>query len=433
MINMGQIKILLTNISYPYRNYGVQGILLPFIEKLSRHFDAEYGLIIKKKFYKENVDFCRKHNIHAVKSLPAGALLARDNLLLKSFFNLYRWLKKKRIVNSDKYTNFFNEVKKYDVIINLCGIQFIGNKSIIRKYAEYYTSIYPKWLSKKFGKLYLEYTKSYGPFVGKFYRFLTKKHLNSIPFIFVRGKNNLEEVRKLKLQKPTYSFPDISLSLEPAEKGWASSYLKTLGLDCSKKIVGVSPSSVIYNLTTKEKTSKGKNHFYLCEKIINFYAKENNQVIILPHSIEYDMSDANVADLTLSKRLFKRIKNKERVFLIADKGLTYRQTRAIIGMMDFYVTGRYHSVSSALFEGTPVVALSWHIKYRDILSLFLSKDIPTINCRKTNIEDAMALVEKYYYDRSWFDKKKILEKQNDIIRKIDCSIEILSNAIENNN
>jgi polysaccharide pyruvyl transferase WcaK-like protein len=97
--------------------------------------------------------------------------------------------------------------------------------------------------------------------------------------------------------------------------------------------------------------------------------------------------------------------------------------------MDFYLTGRYHSVSSALYMAVPVVSLSWHVKYEDIMSLFFEGP-PVINCRKKSVEESFSIIKKYYFNRSWFNREKILGEREKVLKKIDRSIYLLVRQIE---
>jgi polysaccharide pyruvyl transferase WcaK-like protein len=428
---MRKIKVLITNLSYLNHNYGVQGILFPFMDKLNKHFSAEYGFVSSEKYYDKDAKNIKKFNINPIKSPSLGVMLAKNNLFLRFLFNVFYKIKGKKTIKSGEYDRFYSEVKNYDIVINLSGIQFIGNVPSKKKYLTYFSHTYAQWFAKQFGKLYLEYTKSYGPITGKFYRYLVKRHFKKLPFLLVRGENNLEEVEQLNLGIPVYSFPDISLSLEPEDKNWAIVYLGKMGLDISKNIVGLSPSSVLAGIEPGEHSLCGDNHLVLCEKIIDFYKREKNQVIILPHSIGYNKDQVSSCDLVLAGKIYERIQDKKDIFFINDRELTYKQTRAIIGLMDFYITGRYHSVASVLYMGIPVVSLSWHIKYKDIMSLFLD-DFPLINCRKTDVEKALRIIKKYYYDEKWFNKEKVLERREKINSKIDKSIALVAEYIKNN-
>lgn len=283
-------------------------------------------------------------------------------------------------------------------------------------------------VAEKYNKLYLKYTKSYGPFYGYLFRFLVKRSLNKLPFLLIRGNYNLKEIEKLKLSIPLYSFPDASLVLEPESREWAEDYIKKLGLDPCKKIIGLSPSSVIASIEERTGSSCGKLHLNLCQKIIDLYKKENQQILLFPHSID-DGKNEKDCDLALTRKFYNSLSDKKNIFLIEDMNLTYKQARAIIGLMDFYVTGRYHSVASALFMGVPVVSLSWHIKYKDIMSLFLDNP-PIINCRDISVENALSLIKKHYYDRKWFDKEEILKKREEVSRDINKSIKLIADEVK---
>jgi polysaccharide pyruvyl transferase WcaK-like protein len=428
---MKRIKILITNLGDINHNYGAQGIVFPFTDKLSEHlsehFNVEYGFITKKKYFDDNIEFLNKYGINAFKSLPDESLFIKNISFLNILINIFRSLKGKDSIDKVEYKKFFNKVEEYDVFINLTGIQFIGNKSIRRKYVSYISQTYAHWLSKNFNKLYLEYTKSYGPFSGFFYRFLVKKHFKKLPFIFVRGKKNLKEVEKLNLGIPTYSFPDISLSLKPEPESWAKSYLEDQGIVSSEPVIGISPTAVIKRISEKPINTCGSNHLILCKKAIEYFQKIGKQVIIIPHSIRDGVSEKS-CDLAVSKKILHSLEDTNNVFLLDDMNLTYKQVRAIIGLLDFYMTGRYHSVCSALYMGVPTVCFAWHIKYKDILSIFLD-DYPIIDCRKDSIKDGMDLILKYYNDRSWFDKDDVLKRRKEVNVHIDKSIQLIVEEI----
>jgi polysaccharide pyruvyl transferase WcaK-like protein len=206
-------------------------------------------------------------------------------------------------------------------------------------------------------------------------------------------------------------------------------YVDKLGIDSSKKLVGLSPSTVIAGINTKNNGSScGDRHITLCKEIIKFYRLNKQQVLLIPHSIS-DGKDLRSCDLALARKIYDETRDKTEVFLVDDMNLTYAQVRAIVGLLDFYITGRYHSISSALSMGVPTVCLSWHIKYKDIISLFL-KEIPIIDCRTNSVEKSAALIKEYYYNQQWFDRERVLERKKEIIKEIDKSVDILANEIK---
>ncbi|MFX1521861.1 MAG: polysaccharide pyruvyl transferase family protein, partial [Promethearchaeota archaeon] len=402
-----RIKVLFTGLLYLNHNYGAQGLSFPMMEKLSNQFNAEYTFVLPQGYPKEYYySFSEKYSFNVIIAPRLFVILGK---LRFPFYLLYLLVKRRTFPDDEKrrHSVLVDAVRKSDVVLDLAGIEFIGNFPLRKRYANYIRILSMQWLAEKHGKLYLKHTKSYGPFPDKdkIYRFLVKKCLNKLPFLFVRGKDNLNEVKKLNLDVPLYSFPDISLSLAAESRKWALNYVGKLGVDTSKSLVGLSPSAVIARMKTKNTNSScGNNHIEFCKEIIKFYRSHNQQVLLIPHSI-VDGKNLRYCDLALARKIYDETRDKTEVFLVDDMDLTYAQVRAIIGLLDFYVTGRYHSISSALFMAVPTVALSWHIKYKDIVSLFL-EEFKVIVCRKNSVEKSMALIKEAYFNRQWFDRER---------------------------
>ena len=425
-----RVRILFTGLLYLNHNYGAQGIAFPIMEKLSSKFDAEYTFVLSQKHHEETSSFSKKYTFNVIDAPNTFLILRKRNFLL---YLLYRLIKRKKLWKDEKrkHSILVDTLKESDVVIDISGIEFIGNVPLKKRYPNYLAEISMQYLAEKYNKLYLKYTKSYGPFPSKdkLYTLLVKRQLNKLPFLFVRGKNNLNELKKLNINIPLYSFPDISLSLEAESRSWALNYVGKLGVDTSERVVGLSPSAVIAGIKTKNNTAScGNNHVKLCKEIIKFHQSKNQQVLLLPHSIS-DGKDLRSCDLALARKIYDEIGDKKEVFLVEDMDLTYKQARAIIGLLDFYITGRYHSISSALFMGVPTVALSWHMKYKDIISLFL-EDLPIIACKKNSVDKSVELIKEHYYNRQWFDRERLLERKKEIIKKIDKSVDILTNEIK---
>jgi polysaccharide pyruvyl transferase WcaK-like protein len=424
-----KIKVLFTDLLYLNHNYGAQGLSFPMMEKLSSRFDAEYNFILPQGYPEDQSSFSEKYTFKVIIAPRLFVILGKLHFLI---YLLYRIIQRKTLPNDEKrrYSVLVNALRESDVVIDLSGIEFIGNFPLKQRYSSYLCTMSMQWLAEKYGKLYIKYTKSYGPFPTKdiIYRFLVRRCLNRLPFLFVRGKNNLDEVKKLNVDVPLYSFPDISLILEAESRRWALNYVGKFGVDITKKLVGVSPSAVIARMKTKNnKSSCGDNHIKLLKDIISFYQLQNQQVLLIPHSI-VDGKDLVYCDLALTRKIYDETKDKTGVFLVDDMDLTYDQMRAIIGLLDFYVTGRYHSMSSALFMAVPTVALSWHMKYKDMISLFVA-DFKVIDCRTNSVERSVASIKESYFDRQWFNRERVLKRKKKIEKEINESVNILANEI----
>lgn len=404
------MKILITDLAYFYHNYGAQGIILPFIDKLSKHIDAKITVTISNpEFKKFDREFATQNNFE---------LFVKPRINFGTIFNMK---------SIKQHIEYWKLVKKNDIVIDLSGIEFIGNLPTITKWKDLINTIYTQYITKKYNKKYYKYTKSYGPFLNNLYTKIVRNWFNKLPFIFVRGDDNLRDVNKLKLHPAVYSFPDISLALVPESRDWAEKYLKSI-VQNDDKILGISPSVVIRNITNFSGKTSGEEHVTLCKQLIIKYTDLGKKVLLIPHSIGNGINISN-CDLALSRKIFAELKGIKNLYILDDPTLNYRQTRAIIGLLDFYITSRYHSVASALTMKIPVVSLSWHIKYKDIMGLYMD-DFLTVNCRKVSVAEALEQIDNYYQNRNWYDKKQMHVSQIELEKKIDESMSLIIKDIK---
>lgn len=401
---MKAINILLVGNPRIKRDYGTQGLIFPLITGLNKYVKANFAFITQEKWFKKDLFFAKKMGIKLIRQKYPFFFL--KNKFLKQY------------------------LKECDVIIDAEGIEFIGTRSLIKRWFHYIYTVYFQLLAKRYNCLYLKSPKSYGPFPHKIFNLFIKFHLNRLPFILVRGKENLKEIKKLNLKVPVYSVPDVSFALRPTNKQWAKSFLKKRGVDLSKSLIGISPSTVIKNINQEKRpNSCGLNHIVLCKRIIAYFQKKGCQIIILPHSVE-DGKNIKSCDLALAKLLLSKLKHKQSVYLIDSLKLNYAQTRAIIGLFDFYITARYHALASALTMSVPVVALSWHNKYKDMLASFLNHYL-AIDCEKHDVNSVMNLIKEIYeHKKKWFNKKEILLRYAKILKLVDKSIKMLATEIK---
>ena len=207
-------------------------------------------------------------------------------------------------------------------------------------------------------------------------------------------------------------FPDISLVLKPASEDWADNYLSKY-FPTKGNIIGISPSVVINNINKNENNCCGENNIILIERLITELSK-NSKILIIPHSVG-DGKNLKTCDLALSKQIYQKFHKHSNVKIIDDENLTYKQVRAVIGKMDFYITSRYHALASALNMKIPVVSLSWHLKYEDLMNSYLD-DFLVVNCRETKVESAYKQILQYYQNQKWF-KLELMRKNQEIITK----------------
>lgn len=433
---MKKKHFLITDLASLDHNYGAQAIALPLMVKIKEKYDAEFTFVFPLNYYKKNLEFARLYKFDLIAEPNSLAVLAGSSsfhFLLNRVRRLrMRVIGQNKILQQEdaRLSQYWHQIQQSDCIIDANGIEFVGHTSISKKISSYLANSCAQVASAKFKKPYFKYTKSYGPITPWWYKRLAKNRLKALPYIFVRqgegSEINLKEIKALNLKKPIYAFPDISLIALKTDQKWAKSYLRhKLKLNPSGKIIGISPSAVIANLSSGQGT--GPEHLNLMVKLIEYF-RQNNQVLILPHSIG-DGKNTKHCDLAIGKLIFNRLKDKKNIYLLDDNSLTYTQVRSIIGILDFYVTSRFHALSSALAMQIPVVALSWHKKYQDLMSLFLDEYL-VIDSRQTTTGDAYNQVKRFYLNRSWFNQTLMNKRQKSFVREIDKSINLIVSYLE---
>ncbi len=431
---MVKMQIVITDVYDLKYNYGVQGLVLPLIDKIREKIPhAEFIMPVQSLYYNgPNIEFAAERGIRLVNYWKYSFVFELVHPLLKLTGLLRSGRKRVKDTEPDDNLNKKSPLHGYCalndairgslLVIDVAGIEFIGNSGLKKKWGELLFCRMFQKLARRYKKPYFKYTKSYGPFEGFLFRAAVKKLLEELPFIFVRGRNNLETMQRLGLKTPLYLFPDVSLVLEPAPAEWAERHLGSLGIDNSKPVTGISPSRVLSRIDSGGGANiTGRNHRELCKRLIREYSDKGSQVLVIPHAI--DRIDKNKCDRELAAELLKETGHPEGVFLAGD-GLSYSEVRALIGKLSYYITGRYHSVASALYMGTPVVSLAWHVKYADIMSEFLDV-YPVIDSRSTPIDEALSLIGRYHDDLSWFDREKVKENRERIGREIEQSIQMI--------
>lgn len=395
------LNIVICGIASIDHNYGSQGILLPFLDMLKVDEEIHFKILLTHSMkYDSNMFNSFRYEIIKVPRV--------------NFSSLHKLKMIKKIIQQS------------DIVIDLNGIEFLGDRSFLTKWKDLLTTSYYAKYSKKLNKLYLKYSKSYGPFEGIMYTKCAKKHFDNLPFLLVRGEKNRRIVEKMNLKIPVYSFPDISFALQTAEENWFNSYLGKVKKNLKPGYICYSPSVVINNLTNQNSLA-GSNYVDFSIKLLEELQKTGKNILLLPHSIG-DGEDLRQCDLALSKLIYNKLESNENIHLINDPKLTYSQARALIKGAQFYITGRYHSLTSALVNLVPVVPLSWHVKYSDVINMFTQNDV-SIDVYKTTAEKAISEIMNRYRDRSWYNRAELEKNRKIVLAKVQESMDLINSEI----
>ncbi len=88
-----------------------------------------------------------------------------------------------------------------------------------------------------------------------------------------------------------------------------------------------------------------------------------HQIVLIPHSYNYQNPEKDNDDMIACKQAFDRLKDKSGVSII-DKDLISPQAKYIISKLSFFVGTRMHANFAAIYTNVPVFGLSYSYKFK---------------------------------------------------------------------
>jgi len=163
----------------------------------------------------------------------------------------------------------------------------------------------------------------------------------------------------------------------------------------------LSPSSVLYSI-------EGDNHIKLYRKLITYILAKKYEVILVPHNMMAISPTLKTCDLEVSKKILNEITNTK-VHLVHED-LDVYLLKGIIAKAELHIGDRYHSIIASLSSSVPTIAMAWHEKYRDIMSMYaMEKYIKYNNSDEDILFDFIdELIEKKYEIREILTVKQSL-------------------------
>lgn len=262
--------------------------------------------------------------------------------------------------------NWVEELINSALVVDLSGISYVGppegttKRVLLNGRFKYFL------FSRIFRKPFLAWTQSYGPFSNALIRYVAKKDLSSLPVIMCRGNMCKGEVERLLPNKVVKNFPDVAITLDYSfENG--HKMIENMGFP-SDLLATVSPSAVLYG---KAKECGGLNlHVSDMIWLCSYLSSSGYNVLLVPHTFRVSGHDPMVCDYAVSKVVHEACKDSvDNVYLLeGDHSVT--DLKSVIANANVHIGARYHSLVAALSAGVPAIALSWHMKYQDILSQY---------------------------------------------------------------
>lgn len=309
--------------------------------------------------------------------------------------------------------NFSDTLKKMDVIIDLTALSYMDlpHRSLLNNVYSNMTNYLPKHYAIKYKIPMLRWTQSYGPFKYFFTKWIVKRDLSTQKIIFSRGEESKKFIEKILPYRQIESFPDIAISLSVQYQ-----YIDKLKEKNNIiKYITISPSAVMYNL-------KKEKHIEEIQTVADYVLSKGYSIIFVPHNLVLEMPTPERCDLVLIRLIAEKYANNENVFVI-DDDLDPMQLKGIIAKADLHIGARYHSVIAALSTATPVISLSWHNKYLDIMKMY-GLDKYVVN----NADESLDLIDELITNKDSLTKQ-LEEKQLLLMAQIEINTQMMVELI----
>jgi polysaccharide pyruvyl transferase WcaK-like protein len=245
--------------------------------------------------------------------------------------------------------------------------------------------------------------QSWGPFKNRWVRLFTRLMLRNSELVCAREKlsyDYLTEAGCIDGQKILLS-PDIAFQFRasPPQKG--RDILSKAGLsDQSKPIITITPNMRIF----ERMPSKDINNTYLSylKNIIMHFLRETScQIVLIPHEASFRRAN----DTELCKMLMDQIQDRRRVYMIRDDE-SAADIKAVIGLSEFLIASRYHSLIAALSLRIPSAVIGWSHKYDEVMRELGLEELVVDPVRWSNKLETSAILEAWEKRE---EIKKVLE------------------------
>lgn len=251
--------------------------------------------------------------------------------------------------------------------------------------------------SKVFGKKFIIYGVSTGPFKYKITRLIARLMYNNCEKLLIRERISINYLKEIGVTKRATLVADHAFLLPlPSEKRRAylrKKYFEKLGI-----FVGVSAK---FNYGARPE------YFQMLIELLKYVCLEQNiNVLLIPHGLE---------DLNIMRRLKSAIKS-ERIHLIEDM-LLPEDLKYIISNSEIFIGSRLHSCISSWSCNVPTIALIPKDDHRGLgFSQLLGLQKYCVDPYK---DSSSKFISKY--KKLWSDKKltqKFLEDKTPYIKDL---------------
>ncbi|MDD9938815.1 MAG: polysaccharide pyruvyl transferase family protein [Myxococcales bacterium] len=270
-----------------------------------------------------------------------------------------------RIERPMRASRWMSALASSDLLLEMSAISYVGPPSATRSAL---VTPRPRYcaVARAMGKPFLPWTQSYGPFSDRTVRLLARADLGRVPVVFCRGEETRAEVQALLPGKPTEVYPDVAVTL-PFDREAGRDYIDTHHPALrARRLVTISASAVV------EGHEAGRDGVVQSAVVADLAVElvgRGYGVLLVPHTYRPDDPEPRRCDHALSREIMAAVPAELPIGMVMPD-LCPTELKGIISCAHIHVGGRYHSIVASLSSGVPCISLSWHHKYRDIMSMY---------------------------------------------------------------
>jgi colanic acid/amylovoran biosynthesis protein len=215
------------------------------------------------------------------------------------------------------------------------------------------------------GKKSMLYSQTIGPMKHPWTRFWAKLILPRVDVVAPRGRESFICAQELGL-KSAKEMADSAFTLvvpEEAESRIRQEYSQLLQ---GKKVVGISVNTIVQ----RKCSELGIDHHGEWTKFLEYLQDKGYFILMIPHSMRPGSKSLHNNDLVTVQEICQRLRSQDNLHVV-DKHYDCKELRVLVGLADYYVASRFHSMISALCTGVPVAVFGWGFqKYREVMADF---------------------------------------------------------------
>ena len=332
--------------------------------------------------------------------VPRAVRRLVDGVLLR-YLNGLRSVKGCRfvvILGGDDLSEYYGKLRLMDIFLRLVSMRLAGKKVILLG-------------------------QTVGPFTG-IRKAPARFVLNRMEVVFHRGPESARYAREeLECDSPQDVAGDLAFL--PLARGAENDILGDLGLEAGKYMVFV-PSGLSGSYCA-DASEYVEGLAGITRELLELDGAGSYRVVVLPHVLQ------NSDDRPLVRSICDRL-DSPRVVGLQEELLPY-QARVILGHSRMNFSQRMHGAISSLQQGVPVVALSYSVKYKDVLGRYLGLDDLVVESDPkgfgATVERARTKVFEVWRDLETWNARvaeAMLGVEEDAARQLECLAKLVAEA-----